>query len=81
MAGSESTGREPYRKPRPNHQVVLRALQAMTPEQKLRQVFKLNERTTKLFRIGLRRRFPHLSQEEFEELFLQMKRRWHNRNY
>ena len=68
-------------KPRPNHQLTLRILKAMTPAQKLAQVFKLNERTLKLFRIGLRRRFPHLDDAAFEKLYLQMRARCHNRNY
>ncbi len=69
------------RKPRPNHQRTLRCLRAMTPSEKLDQVFKLNERTITLFRIGLRRRFPDLNEAEFEKLYLQMRARWHNRNY
>lgn len=68
-------------KPRPNHQRTLRVLRAMTPQQKLEQVFKLNERTLKLFRVGLRRRFPDLSDEDFEKLYLKMRQRCHNRNY
>jgi uncharacterized protein (DUF433 family) len=69
------------RKPRPNHQRTLRILRAMSPQQKLAQVFKLNERTLKLFRIGLRRRFPDLDETEFEKVYLQMRARCHNRNY
>ena len=53
----------------------------MTPAEKLAQVFKLNERTLKLFRIGLRRRFPNLDDVEFEKIYLQMRKRCHNRNY
>ena len=69
------------RKPRPNHQRTLQILRAMTPQQKLEQVFKLNERTLKLFRIGLRRRFPDLDDAAFEKVYLQMRERCHNRNY
>ena len=71
----------PTRKPRPNHQRTLQILRAMTPQQKLAQVFKLNERTLKLFRIGLRRRFPDLDDAAFEKVYLQMRERCHNRNY
>ena len=53
----------------------------MTPQQKLAQVFKFNARTLKLFRIGLRRRFPDLPDAEFEILYLRMRERCHNRNY
>ncbi len=68
-------------KPDPNHLRRLRVLRTLTPQQKLDQVFQLNERTLKLFRIGLRKRFPDLSEEEFEALYLQMRARCHNRNY
>ena len=69
------------RKPDPNHQRRLQVLRTLTPQQKLDQVFQLNERTLKLFRIGLRKRFPDLSEEEFKTLYLQMRARCHNRNY
>ena len=71
----------PMRKPRPNHQRTLQILRSMTPSQKLAEVFKLNERTIRLFRIGLRRRFPDLDDAAFEKLYLQMRARCHNRNY
>lgn len=69
------------RKTRPNHQRTLQILRWMTPQQKLAQVFKLNERTLKLFRIGLRGRFPDLDDAAFEKVYLQMRERCHNRNY
>jgi uncharacterized protein (DUF433 family) len=77
----DGSGPKPVRKPRPNHQRTLRILRAMTPQQKLAQVFKLNERTLKLFRIGLRQRFPELDEAAFEKLYLRMRERCHNRNY
>lgn len=73
--------REPVKKPRPNHQRTLAILRAMSPQEKLAQVFKLNERTLKLMRIGLRLRFPDLDDEAFEKLYLRMRMRCHNRNY
>lgn len=69
------------KKPRPNHQRTLRILRAMSPQEKLAQVFKLNERALNLMRIGLRRRFPDLDDEAFEKLYLRMRMRCHNRNY
>ena len=69
------------RKPRPNHQQTLQILRSMTPSQKLAEVFKLNERTIRLFRIGLRRRFPDLDDAAFEKLYLKMRARCHDRNY
>jgi hypothetical protein len=72
---------EPARKPRPNHQRTLQILRAMTPHEKLAQVFKLNERTLELMRIGLHRRFPDLDEAAFQQVYLQMRERCHNRNY
>jgi uncharacterized protein (DUF433 family) len=68
-------------KPRPTHQRTLQILRGMSPREKLAQVFKLNERTLKLMRIGLRRRFPDLDDAAFEKVYLQMRARCHNRNY
>ena len=53
----------------------------MSPRERLEQVFRLNERALKLFRIGLRRRFPDLDDVEFHKVYLQMRARGHNRNY
>lgn len=69
------------KKLRPNHQRTLQILRAMTAQEKLAQVFKLNERTLKLMRIGLRRRFPDLDDAAFEKVYLRMRERCHNRNY
>ncbi len=69
------------KKPRPNHQRTLQILRKMSPRQRLEQVFQLNERALKLFRIGLRRRFPDLDDVEFQKVYLQMRARCHNRNY
>ncbi len=68
-------------KSRPNHQRSLAILRNMSPQEKLEQVFKLNSRTLQLFRIGLRQRYPELNDEQFEQLYLQMRARCHNRNY
>jgi hypothetical protein len=67
-------------KSRPNNERTLQILRSMTPAEKLAQVFKLNERTLKLFRIGLRQRFPDLDDSSFEKLYLQMPARCHNWN-
>ena len=53
----------------------------MSPQEKLSQVFKLNERTLQLMRIGLRRRFLDLDEEAFERVYLQARERCHNRTY
>ncbi|MEO1996811.1 MAG: hypothetical protein ABGZ17_16215 [Planctomycetaceae bacterium] len=65
----------------PNHQRTLQVLRSMSPQDKLAQVFKLNERTLQLMRIGLRRRFLDLDDDAFERVYLQARERCHNRTY
>ena len=68
-------------KPRPNRQRYLEILRRMTPEQRLQIAFDLTEQTRELLRIGLRDRFPDLSEEELHELYLERLEKCHNRNY
>jgi hypothetical protein len=68
-------------KPRPNHQRYLEMLRAMTPEQRLLKAFEMSAFTKALFREGLRKRFPDLSEEEFHKLYLERLALCHNRNY
>lgn len=68
-------------KPRPNHRRYISALRAMTPEQRLRKAFELSEFAIQLFRQGLRKRHPELSEEEFHQLLLSRLEKCHNRNY
>ena len=68
-------------KPRPNHQQYLRVLAGMTPWERMQQAFRLTERSRKLFRIGLKDRFPDLSDDELHQLYLRLLDRCHNRNY
>ena len=90
MSDSPTTSSQPIsdvvagtraRKPRPNHQRTLQILRGMTPQEKLAQVFKLNERTLELMRIGLRQRHPDLDEAAFEKLYLRLRMRCHNQNY
>ena len=81
ISADSAASPEPAKKPRPNHQLTLQILRAMSPQEKLAQVFKLNERTLELMRIGLRRRFPDLDEAAFQQVYLQMRERCHNRNY
>ncbi len=55
-------------KPRPNHLRTLQILREMTPQQKLDQVFKLNERVLNLMRAGLRHRYPDLTEQELRRV-------------
>lgn len=52
-------------KPRPNHQRYIEVVRSMTPEQRLLKAFELSDLAKKLFKHGLRKRFPDLSEEEF----------------
>ena len=68
-------------KPRPNRRLYIQVLRNMTPEQRLDKAFELSEFTRDLFRHGLRRRYPDLNEEQFQEVFLKHLARCHNRNY
>jgi len=68
-------------KPRPNHARYLEILRRMTPEQRLRKAFELGEMGRELFRQGLRRRHPDLSDDEFEAQVRRRLIQCHNRNY
>jgi hypothetical protein len=68
-------------KPRPNHQRYLASLQQMGPQARLQKAFELSEQSKRLFRLGLRQRFPDLSEEDFHQLYLQRLALCHNRNY
>lgn len=68
-------------KPRPNHREYLRVLRGMTPAQRLRKAIELGELSRRLFKQGLRRRFPQLSEEALHRLYLERLAKCHNRNY
>ena len=70
-----------HRKPRPNHKLYIQMLRRMTPEQRLAKTFDLSEFTRRLFADGLRRRFPDLSEGDFQELLRTRLEKCHNRNY
>lgn len=68
-------------KKRPHHDVYLRTLQRMTPEQRLAKAFELGEMGRELLRTGLRQRHPGCSDGELHALELREIARCHNRNY
>jgi len=68
-------------KPHPNHREYIATLRRMTPGQRLEKAFELSEFAKELFRQGLRRRFPHLAEEAFHQLYLNRLAKCHNRNY
>lgn len=67
-------------KARPNHRIYLQVLRRMTPEQRLMKAFELSALTKQLFIHGLRKRFPDLSEEEFQTLLLERLGKCHNRS-
>ena len=68
-------------KPRPNHQLYLKALAAMTPAEKFRKIAELNEAGRTLFRAGVRAAFPDKSEDEIERIYRERLALCHNRNY
>ena len=68
-------------KPRPNHKLYIETLRRMTPAQRLQEAFELSEFTRQLFEHGLRKRFPDLSEEEFQRLLRKRLELCHNRNW
>jgi hypothetical protein len=68
-------------KPRPNRARYLEVLRKMTPAQRLEKAFELSEFTRQLFFIGLRKRFPDVSEQELKRIALARLAKCHNRNY
>ncbi|WP_437226363.1 hypothetical protein SH661x_004545 [Planctomicrobium sp. SH661] len=75
------TAQKAILKSRPNHQEYLRVLEAMGPEARAAKSFELSDLTKRVFREGLRDRFPDLPEVEFHQLFLDRLAKCHNRNY
>jgi hypothetical protein len=70
-----------FEKPRPNRRQYIEVLRRMTPQQRLGKAFELSELTKRLFRQGLKKQFPELSEEDFHRLYLERLAKCHNRNY
>lgn len=68
-------------KERPNHKIYIQILRRMTPEQKLLKCFELSQLCREFFLHGLRRRFPGLSDDAIQEIYLKRLDKCHNRNY
>jgi DNA-binding PadR family transcriptional regulator len=68
-------------KPRPNDELYLSILRSLTPEQKLKKVFELNEMGRELLRAGLRQRNPGCTEDEIDKLVAETELKCHNRNY
>jgi len=66
-------------KPRPDHGVYLSALRRQAPEQRLATALELGELSRAMFREGLRLRFPGLSNDDLQRLYLERLAKCHNR--
>jgi hypothetical protein len=59
----------------------IKIIRNMSPENRLRKCFELNELTKQLFLIGLKNRFPDFSEKEIKEIYLKRIDKCHNLNY
>lgn len=59
----------------------IQTLRALTPQQRLEKAFELSQMTKDLLRAGLRRRHPHLNEEQLQQVYLERMKKCHNRNY
>ncbi|MBT3604725.1 MAG: hypothetical protein HOE48_15610 [Candidatus Latescibacteria bacterium] len=68
-------------KPHPNRKRYIEILRNMSPEQRLLKALELSATTKQLFVQGLRKRFPDISEEEFQKILRQRLNKCHNKNY
>jgi hypothetical protein len=68
-------------KPQHNRFIRISALRGMSAEKRLLKAFELSDFVLTLFRHGLSKRFPDISEEEFRKLLLERLDKCHNRNY
>lgn len=64
-----------------SHREYIKIIKRLTPEERLKKCFELNELTKQLFLTGLKNRFPNLSQEEIKKLYLKRINKCHNLDY
>jgi len=64
-----------------SHREYIKIIRRLTPEERLKKCFELNELTKQLFLTGLKNRFPDLSQEEIKKLYLKRINKCHNLDY
>ncbi|MBM4055319.1 MAG: hypothetical protein FJ264_11775 [Planctomycetes bacterium] len=68
-------------KERKNHRMYIQVLRQMSPEKRLLKAFELSHFSKQLFIHGLRKRFPNLSDKDFQKELLKRLDKCHNRNY
>ncbi|MCF6149043.1 MAG: hypothetical protein E3K37_10320 [Candidatus Kuenenia sp.] len=68
-------------KERKNHRMYIQVLRQMSPEKRLLKAFELSQFSKQLFIYGLRKRFPYLSDKDFQKELVKRLDKCHNRNY
>jgi len=64
-------------KAKPNHQVYIGVLRAMSAEDRLRKAFELSAFTRELLMTGLRRRYPDTPESELRAIYLgRLRKSW-----
>jgi len=54
----------------PGHREYIKIMRKISPEDRLRKCFELNELTKGLFMAGLKNRFPDYSDKELKKIYL-----------
>ena len=65
----------------PNKQRYQEILRGMSPQEKLEKSFELTELANSAHKAGLKNRYPSLTDEELEQLYLEKRKTCHNQNY
>ena len=65
----------------PHKQRYHEILRNMTPQAKLEKAFELSDLANAAFRAGLKSRYPHLPEDELEQLYQEKLKACHNQNY
>jgi len=53
----------------------------MSAQEKLEKSFELTELANTAFKAGLKNRYPNLTEDELERLYLEKRKACHNQNY
>ena len=64
-----------------SHKAYIKIIRRMSPEDRLKKCFELNELTKQLFLTGLRNRYPGYSEKEIKKIYLQRIDKCRNLNY
>ena len=65
----------------PNKERYHEILRSMSPQEKIEKVFELSELANAAFKAGLKSRYPHLSEDELHELYIERRKVCHNQSY